>query len=78
MDVTMGTPSGGGTLLGNPTMALSYCVWVFCWLVFLEERLTANQYKVVQSNHLYPMMKYFLYSKISFNFSPIRMPKEQV
>lgn len=48
MDVTMGTPSGGGTLLGNPTMAF----WVFCWLVFLEERLTANQYKVVLSNHL--------------------------
>ncbi len=28
-------------------------------LVPLEGRVTANQYKVVLSDHLYPMMKYF-------------------
>ena len=36
----------------------------FCWhglgpLVPLEGRVTANQYKVVLSDHLYPMMKHF-------------------
>ncbi len=36
----------------------------FCWqglgpLVPLEGRVTANQYKVVLNDHLYPMMKHF-------------------
>ena len=36
----------------------------FCWrdlgpLVPLEGRVTANQYKVVLSHHLYPMMRHF-------------------
>jgi len=38
--------------------------YAFCWhglgpLVPLERRVTANQYKVVLSDHLYPMMKHF-------------------
>ena len=43
---------------------LCYALGVFCWhglgpLVPLEERVTANQYKVVLNDHLYPMMKHF-------------------
>ncbi len=43
----------------------SVMLWgAFCWhvlgpLVPLEGRATANQYKVVLSDHLYPMMKHF-------------------
>ena len=43
----------------------SVMLWgAFCWhglgpLVPLEGRVTANQYKVVLSDHLYPMMKHF-------------------
>ncbi len=43
---------------------LPYRWEAFCWhglgpLVPLEGRVTANQYKVVLSDHLYPMMKHF-------------------
>ena len=43
----------------------SVMLWgTFCWhglgpLVPLEGRVTANQYKVVVSDQLYPMMKHF-------------------
>ncbi len=43
----------------------SVMLWgAFCWhglgpLVPLEGKVTANQYKVVLSDHLYPMMKHF-------------------
>ncbi len=41
-----------------------YAVWAFCLyglgpLVPLEGRVTADQYKVVLSDHLYPVMKHF-------------------
>ena len=46
--------SGGSVILWGP----------FFWhglgpLVLLKGRVTANQYKVVLSDHLYPMMKHF-------------------
>ena len=45
-------------------MALLCCWGAFCWhdlgpLVSLEGRVTANQYKVVLSDHLYPIIKHF-------------------
>jgi len=43
---------------------IRWLCYAFCWhglgpLVPLKGRVTANQYKVVLSHHLYPMMKHF-------------------
>ncbi len=47
-------PSGGSVMLWG-----AFCWQGLCPRVPLEGRLTANQYKAVLTDHLYPVMKHF-------------------